>query len=229
MTSKVTAVAKQSKLPTVGILDMYAKQVNEDYTSFQKLDGQATWLAIRIGAGMIMGKEALPHGSFGKWAEKNFPQIPQSTYQRFMGLAEAFRKHGELGYEPIKLLSETTNPDKPSKQAKQYVDLALDFIGEKSLTDLYIEHGIIKREVKARGGDRGNTHKKRTPEEQAAYNTELAKRMSYDSAQAFDDLCGQGMIKFLPDETVIAVHQSVSNAYHAFSTELKNRRLGKGK
>jgi len=227
MTNKLAVLAKPSKLPIVGNLDMYAKQVHEEYTAFKGLETEATWRALRIGALLILVKDQLPHGQFGKWASQNVPFIPQQTYNRFMNLAEAFRKDGQLGYEPIKLLSKTTDPAKPSKQGREYVKLALAFIGDKSLTDLYIEYGIIKRDIKDRGGARQNTHPQRTPDQEVEYKTELAKRMAYDAGQAFDDLCGKDLIKFLPDEAVTAVHQALANAYHAFSNEIKGRRIGK--
>ena len=144
-----------------------------------------------------------------------------------MALAEKFRKDRSLGYEPIQLIADVSDSANPEKQARQYVQMVMDFIGDKSLTDLYIEHDIIKRDLKVRGGARQNTHPVRSPDEAVALKKRQATEAFLTAAQTFDTLCGRDVIKYLDDSVVVDLHQALANAYHAFSNEIKERRLGK--
>jgi hypothetical protein len=139
------------KCTTGELLQTIAIQLQSDVAEMVKLENSATFLALRIGMNLMSAKAALPHGEFENWRTEAIPELKKTQAYYYHKLAEDFvTLHGLPTEKAVMLIS--ANPEKPGK-AKELVQMAFDFLGSKSLNEIFAERGI-KKPVENRGGAR---------------------------------------------------------------------------
>ena len=110
---------------------------------------QAVQLALSIGAVLIAVRDRLPHGAFMAWVSTRCGSVSYSTARNYMRLAEAAiaqgGAQGSIGNGAEGGADGGGQPD-----ARQPEGL----IGDRSLTDLYREWGIVRREGDGNWGGR---------------------------------------------------------------------------
>jgi hypothetical protein len=152
--------------PTGLHLPDIAQQVRLDMEELNVLSDRATFLGLRVGLNLLRAKAALPHGEFLPWQSSELPIYSRQHLNRFQRLAEDFVALHGLATEKVELLIEA-DAKKPGK-AKELVQMAFDFLGSKSLNEIFAERGI-KKPVENRGGARaGAGRPSLTPADRAA-------------------------------------------------------------
>ena len=98
-------------------------------------------LALAAGALLLAVKSRLPHGTFLLWFSQNCGSVSERTARNYMALAERRQREFEGADRPLLT-------DGGESAAAAPVD-------ERSLTDLYREYGIVRRDPESNwGGDR---------------------------------------------------------------------------
>jgi hypothetical protein len=134
-----------------GHLAGIAEQLRQDVAELELKKQEATWLALRIGMMLLQAKKDVEHGQYEEWVAAEVPQLGRSQAGNYRRLAEAFIEVNELPQAKAVALLDA-NPAKPGK-AGQLVQMAFDFLGNKTLNEIFVEHGI-KKPVENRGGAR---------------------------------------------------------------------------
>lgn len=113
------------------LLDMAAARVTEWDSQAKHHARQAVNLALAAGAVLLAVRDRLPHGAFLAWVATNCGSVTPRTAQNYMRLAERAAAEFEAsggGGAPKAL------------------------IGDRSLTDLYRDYGIVGREASEKWG-----------------------------------------------------------------------------
>ncbi len=92
---------------------------------------EAVRCALSAGAILLAVRDRLPHGTFLLWISTNCGSVSSRTAQRYMALAEAAANEAREG-------------------VADGAPRAL--IGDRSLTDLYRDYGIVRKEASASWG-----------------------------------------------------------------------------
>ncbi len=149
---------QKSKVHCGGLLQDIANQLHEEFEAFGKLEKEASFRALRIGILLLKARENLKHGEFEPWIEKNIIEVRRSQAFNYMRLARIFLEQKHIEQDKAYLLcapkSEPAAVASPSEQ--KLVQQVFDFIQDKSLNDLFKEHGI-KDTHKSKGGNNALT------------------------------------------------------------------------
>lgn len=133
------------------LLDMAAARVTEWDSQAKHHARQAVNMALAAGAVLLAVRDRLPHGAFLAWVATNCGNISERTARRYMDLAERAAAEFEAsggGGAPKAL------------------------IGDRSLTDLYRDYGIVRKEASEKwGGAREGAGRK--PKDAATVEAEL--------------------------------------------------------
>lgn len=129
-------------------LTMTAKQLQEEFTAFARLENEAAWRALRIGMLLLRAKEECAHGEFGDWMAQHVGEVRERQARNFMELARAYVERRKLEKADAFML--TAGDDGAKTRAEQAA--ALEFVGQKSLNELLREHNI-KAPPPPAGGD----------------------------------------------------------------------------
>lgn len=145
-------LAPEIQIGTSGAdLDLVAKQIQTDVKEMARLADRAGYVALRIGLNLTIAKDSLPHGMYGAWCNRELPDLQDRQARYCKALAEDFLQVNNLpALDAARLLE--ANPEKPKKADQELVQLAFDFLGDKSLNEIFAERGIKQR--KPRGGKR---------------------------------------------------------------------------
>jgi hypothetical protein len=131
----------------------WKKQIEDAFAEANLAFSHGIRKAIACGALLLDVKDAgkasglIPHGQFGKWMEKNCPDVPYRTYHRWMELAEGVRK--QIGFtqkchngtfENVAFHQLLTLPAPELPKAAQKVQHEIfDLVDGKSQTQLLFE------------------------------------------------------------------------------------------
>jgi|SRR5581483_10068492 len=108
----------------------------------QKLEGEAAFRAIFTGLGLLQVKTSIKHGHFESWLKNHVPKSLTSC-NFYMRLALAFIEETHATKAELLAISgasfelSTTDVD-----GRRFIKRMEKFVGELSLTDLLIKHGI---------------------------------------------------------------------------------------
>ena len=114
------------------LMDTAAARVSELDAMARRAASEAVRCALAAGAILLAVKGRLPHGAFLLWLSQNCGSVSERTAQKYMALAE--RTQAEAEALPA-------DGDGPKA-----------LIGDRSLTDLYRDYGIVRREASASWG-----------------------------------------------------------------------------
>lgn len=145
---------KETQKCTSGaLLQSVAIQLHDEFEAFGKLENEASFRALRIGILLLKAKENLKHGEFEPWLEKNVTEVRRRQAFNFMRLAKIFIENKHIEQHKAYLLCEAKSEPaiKASPAEQKLVQAVFDFIQDKSLNDLFKEHGI-KDAPKPKGG-----------------------------------------------------------------------------
>ena len=118
----------------------------------------AVRLALGTGALLLEVKSRLPHGAFLAWLSTSCRSVSVRTAQNYMALAEAAQRDcralagGPDGDGEI-IEGEATVSDAPAAPSSSVPRPSSFQIDERSLSQLYLDYGIVRRPPKW-GGDR---------------------------------------------------------------------------
>lgn len=128
------------------LMDTAAARVSELDAMARRAASEAVRCALAAGAILLAVKGRLPHGAFLLWLSQNCASVTYKTATNYMRLAERTQAEAEA------------LPDGDGPKA---------LIGDRSLTDLYRDYGIVRREASAKwGGPREGSGRK--PKDPAA-------------------------------------------------------------
>lgn len=122
---------------------------------------QAVQLALSIGAVLIAVRDRLPHGAFMAWVSTRCGGVSYQTARNYMRLAEAAIAQGGApaggpdGDGEI-IEGEATVGDAPAAPSSSVPRPSSFQIDERSLSQLYLDYGIVRRPQKW-GGARPNS------------------------------------------------------------------------
>lgn len=136
-----------------GLLQAVANQLHEEFEAFGKLEKEASFRALRIGILLLKAKESLKHGEFEPWLKNNVTEVRRSQSFNFMRLARIFIAQKHIDQANSYLLCEAKSEQviTAEPKTKKILQMVFDFIQDKSLNDLFKEHGI-KDAPKPKGG-----------------------------------------------------------------------------
>jgi hypothetical protein len=130
------------------LLSAAMEQINTDYSRFQEVEKEATFLMLKIGITMEQVKATLPHGQFKKWTESNLT-ITYRHAHNFRKLAQVFIKAQQLeAGQMLALADPSHSQDELTRKLQQ---MAFEFLGDKTQGELFEEYGIRFREGKKKG------------------------------------------------------------------------------
>ena len=150
--------ANVSHCDTFEVLPELEGQLAEEIRQFRHLEKEAAWRGLRIGVLILKAHQDVPHGQFIRWLKVHVP-FARCTSWRFVTIAERFLADSRLtlaeAYESLGPQALIAAPaagaaGKPSRP----VQLAFDFVGDRSFRDLCDALGINLAGGK-RGGDHG--------------------------------------------------------------------------
>ena len=113
------------------LMDTAAARVSELDAMARRAASEAVRCALAAGAILLAVKGRLPHGAFLLWLSQNCGSVSERTAQKYMALAERTQAEAEA----------LPTDDGPKA-----------LIGDRSLTDLYRDYGIVRREASASWG-----------------------------------------------------------------------------
>jgi len=135
---------KSEKCTTGALLQDVASQLHDEFDAFGKLEKEASFRALRIGILLLKARENLKHGEFEPWLEKNVIEVRRRQAFNFMRLARIFIEQKHIEQSKAYLLCEAKSEHVITAEPKtqKMVQQVFDFIQDKSLNDLFKEHGI---------------------------------------------------------------------------------------
>jgi Protein of unknown function (DUF3102) len=142
-TSALTLVSDPQFSTAVEKLPMLQKLVIDQLAAVARMERDAALHAIVIGLTLYRIKASLPYGQFGKWISKHL-EPKKSQVNNYMRLATAFLENSGVSKPDLLAL-----PGDSAKMiltgdgpAKRLFKKAVEFVGDKSLNELLIEHAI---------------------------------------------------------------------------------------
>lgn len=132
-------------MATVANLDLLITKANEQYAAIKSGDRATAMRAIFLGLVFWQIKNECPHGAFMKLASDRLAEIPQRTRQDYMKLALTYVEKTKLALPERLNIPDAQlalSLDDATGTEKEMVTRALVFIGELSLHELMIKHGI---------------------------------------------------------------------------------------
>ncbi len=167
------------------------------YHSISQSAGQISIMAaIAAGIELQMAKAEIEHGQFRAWMQENL-QFSERTAQRYMALAEIIL--GDVGMP--RLL------EMPEEERREKIASASSSVDAKSLTQLYLDLGLVSPPERMMGGARPGAGRPRKDDALSGAQAELA--IAIEQSQSFasqltawaidDDAMGM-----LPDEVLSA-------------------------
>lgn len=144
---------KISKVHCGALLQDIVSQLHAEFGAYGKLESEAAFRALRIGILLLKAKENLKHGEFEPWLENNVTEVRRRQAFNFMRLARIFIEQKQIEPSKAYLLCEAKSEQVVTAEpkAKKLVQAVFEFIQDKSLNDLFKEHGI-KDPPKPKGG-----------------------------------------------------------------------------
>ncbi len=159
-------------------------QLKEECQQFQQLEKEASWRALRIGVLLLRVKAELKHGEFLPWMESTVPEFTQRHCQRFMQLGDAFLRKTKIKIEdalPLVTPKLLKPSDGKGEKLSKYVQMAFEFLGDSSLTDLFKKYHIMGA---AKGGhhpaDPNKIKLPHDPEKEAITSWKEFSKILYD-------------------------------------------------
>jgi hypothetical protein len=142
---KPVTTVEAGQLPTVGNLDALFAKANAQYAAIKQGDRAVTLRAIFLGILFWQIKNECPKGEFMKLATERMPEVARQTRQDYMKLAIVFVEKTKLALPshfdiPDAQLALSIEDSAGSKH--EMVTKAFSFIGDLTLTELMIKHGI---------------------------------------------------------------------------------------
>ncbi len=133
------------KTATVAVLDSLIAKANEQYAAIKNGDRATTLRALFLGLLFYQIKNEAVHGTFEKIAAEKLSSIPARTRRDYMKLAITYVEKTKLALpERIEIPDAqiALALDDASSSDREMVTKAVSFIGELSLHELMIKHGI---------------------------------------------------------------------------------------
>lgn len=126
----------------------------------RKHASDAVRLALGTGALLLEVKSRLPHGAFLAWLSTSCGSVSQSTAYKYMALAEAAQRECRAIEEdvgsPDRLIVESSDGSTGDGGRSDGTTGDVMSIDERSLSQLYLDYGIVRRPQKW-GGSRPNS------------------------------------------------------------------------
>jgi hypothetical protein len=127
-----------------------AAAINAEYIRWKHHDRETNLCMLRMGIVMELVIAELPHGQWEKWREANISVSRSHTYN-FRAVAQKFMIQKKLGIDKAKAL--LVADDTVTDDGESFQQLAFDFIGDKSQSELFEMCGKLR--AAPRGGDHG--------------------------------------------------------------------------
>jgi hypothetical protein len=168
-------------------LDRLTRGVIENMTMMRRLRGEEALRGLLVGMMLHRVKHSLPHGQFGPWIRANVHDFGDRYVNYLMRLSLAFIDKAKVNKpELLALPGEQVELALEGKEGAQrrFLEKAVKFVGELSLNELLIKHGIksvgLKTELMEGEGDQDD---ELTPEQRAQYAREQAWLETWTAAQ----------------------------------------------
>ncbi|HEY1791540.1 MAG TPA: DUF3102 domain-containing protein [Opitutaceae bacterium] len=132
--------------------------VVEGLRHMQVLRNREATFGLLIGLTLCRMKEAMPHGTFGKWVEQNIAEFGDRYANYLMRLAMTFAEKSRLTKAELIALPKGQDAlvlGNLEGEKRAFVEKASGFIGNLSLHELLIKHGIKSAGIKAALGGEG--------------------------------------------------------------------------
>lgn len=172
------------------------KQLAKELDLIHKLESQAAGRAIRIGAWLWQAKAQLRHGEFKGWIDQHVEGRGYRACAFYMKLALAFVEKSKISEPQLAALCAHNFKGTPKSSAgKEAAERLATFIGDHSLNELLIKHGIksvgLKGELTA--GDEA------PPAATEGEQMDLVWSQAYEPAKSLADLLTERAATLAPD------------------------------
>jgi len=155
--------------------------------------------AVVIGLLLWQAKAAVEKGTFMDWVAKNAGERAYRNSRYYMSLAQVFVEKGRLSLDERLAASTLTGKAPKAGPAKGVYEKLSKFIGEESLSDLFIKHGIkgvgLKSALTA-----GEEPPALTDAQQAEQQMELDWSQAWEPAKSLADLLAEKAATFSPEK-----------------------------
>jgi len=144
-TNALQIIAKAQMSTTGGHLDDVTEQCIHELKMISSMEGAAALRALRFGLVMHQAKALVPHGGFITWQKTTFEGKSRAQCNYYMQLALVFIASMRLNaVEVLKLPNAQLDLALADQEdtTRRVLEKAAKFIGETSLNELLIKHGI---------------------------------------------------------------------------------------
>ena len=167
-------------------------KIRTELAAIHRLESQAASRAVRLGLWLWQAKAALKHGEFQPWIKSHVEGVGYRQCAYYMKLALTFAEKSKLDDRGLAALCAHDFDDATLDSSA--LETLAKFVGDYSLTELLIKHGIkgvgLKSELTT-----GDAPPELTPGEQM----ELVWEQAYQPAKSLADLLVERAAGLAPD------------------------------
>jgi hypothetical protein len=182
--------------PTRSLLPQMPGLITGKLEAIRRHDVQAAQLSLQIGVLLWQTKATLPHGEFQAWIKSNVDGRGYRVCAYYMKLALAFtEKVKPAAWKIEAMMTLDFDATKHTDEELSALDTMKQFIGENSITELLIKHGIKSVGLKSELAD-GQEPPALTGEQQL----ELDWAQAYEPAKSLADLLAEKAAAFTSEQ-----------------------------
>lgn len=182
--------------PGGSLLKKLPARLTAELALIQKLEAQTTGRAIRVGLWLWQAKARVPHGQFKAWIESAVTGRGYRQCAFYMKIALVFAEKSRVGEKGLAALLQHDFKRAPKNaEAKDALAKLAAFIGDLSLNELLIKHGIKGVGLKAE-----LTEGEAPPAATAGEQLELVWEQAYQPAKSLADLLVERAAILTPDK-----------------------------
>ena len=220
------AVVGEDKLPTLGNLDSLFAKANEQYAAIKQGDRTTALRALFLGLVFWQIKNECPHGQFMKLANERMPSIPRQTRQDYMKLSMVYVDRTKLalpGHFEIPDAQIALSLGDGNGTEREMVTKAVSFIGDLSLHELMIKHGIRAVGLKTELDDQNSEPAPPTANEAEQFFAKVAENLYGIRTFATD---ATSIMRLTPEQ-LDTVDQTMTDTYSQWKRHYDEARSAK--
>jgi hypothetical protein len=178
-----------SKLATTFDAAACAERITKYHHAARRTASQAVGYAILCGKEIAEAQDNIPHGGFVEWLTER-TEVSQRTAYRYLDLFRGFRPK-LTKFTSVAGLLELPVGEWSAAEAEKFEKAVAKASDGQTLTQLYMDLGVVKGQSKLRGGDTGvrGQRSKLSTEEQIKASQKLA-REDFGTAHVAIGTCG---------------------------------------
>lgn len=212
--SKVLAVltATPAKVQALHFLKAAGKALTKRIALVRRADHDGSFHALCVGAELWKAKAVSKHGEFKPWIEQNVPTSAYRTCADYMKLTQIFAEKAKLTAEEALAMGKLLPKGAKSGPAKSAAAKLDAFIGDLSVHELMIKHGVRGVGLKAE-----LTEGDAPPAIEAGngqMDLSLVWEQVYEPAKSLAELLAEQASRLKPEQ-LAAVEAELKKALHA--------------